>query len=158
MYINTKVSVHHSPCSLGCVILRSLEVCVHQLRVSSLGSCICSPFEGVLSGSYGVPQHVCAKQGCPCLGSREPGVRWRGCPFSFIGVCSPSEGVLSSICSPFEGVLSGSYGVPQHVRVKQGCPWLGSCEACVRWRGCPFSFIGVCSQSEGVLSSPYGVS
>ncbi len=75
MYINAKVSVHHSPCSLECVLLRSSEGYVHQLRVSSLGSGICSPFEGVLSGSYGVSQHVRVKQGCPCLGSREACVR-----------------------------------------------------------------------------------
>jgi len=46
-------SIHPNLCSFECVLFLSHPAYVHQLRVSSLGSYVCSPLEGVLSGSHG---------------------------------------------------------------------------------------------------------
>ncbi len=54
---------HPNLCSLECVLLRSYVVYVHQFRVSSLGSYMCSPFEGVLSGSHGYPNTCVSIEG-----------------------------------------------------------------------------------------------
>ena len=56
-------------CSLECVLSRSYVTYVHQLRVSSLGSYVCSPFEGVLSGSHGQPYTYVSIEGVLGWGS-----------------------------------------------------------------------------------------
>jgi hypothetical protein len=55
---DTNDSIHPSLCSFECVLFHSYPVYVHQLRVSSLGSYMCSPFEGVLSDSNNPPRGV----------------------------------------------------------------------------------------------------
>ncbi len=56
-------------CSPECVLSRSQATYDHQLRVSSLGSYVCSPFEGVLSVSHGSPSTCTSIEGVLGWGS-----------------------------------------------------------------------------------------
>jgi hypothetical protein len=77
--------------------LRSYVSYVHQLRVSSLGSCMCSSEQTRMTQH--TPAHVhLSVYSCTHI--------WH----MFTKLRSSSLG--SYMCSPFESVLSGSYGYP----------------------------------------------